>query len=76
MLGHVIAYLVVITVSLLTAYAMGKPVEERRDKASESITEKKSVGKKAVATKAVPDREEAAPKKEAAQKRAAAKKTV
>jgi hypothetical protein len=34
-LGHVIAYLVVITVSLLTAYAMGKPVEERRDKRHE-----------------------------------------
>ena len=35
MLGHVIAYLVVITLSLLTAYAMGKPVEERRDKRHE-----------------------------------------
>ena len=35
MLGHVIAYLVVITVSLLTAYAMGKPVEERREERRE-----------------------------------------
>lgn len=35
MLGHVIAYLVVIAVSLLTAYAMGKPAEERRDERRE-----------------------------------------
>ncbi len=35
MLGHVIAYLIVVTISLLTAYAMGKPVEERRDERRE-----------------------------------------
>lgn len=35
MLGHTIAYLVVIAISLAAAYTMGKPAGERQDEGQE-----------------------------------------